>query len=67
MTDLTDHSKMPFGAYKDHEIGLVPFKYWRWFLEQSWSEKWPAVVTYANSRLNPKQSSVRHENKTCLE
>jgi hypothetical protein len=26
----------------------VPDDYWRWFLDQEWCDKYPALVEYAN-------------------
>ena len=44
---LDDNSSMPFGAHKGKKMLDVPMPYLRWFLEQDWAQKWPAVVQYA--------------------
>ncbi len=45
---MNDDSLMPFGKYKGQRLGDVPDDYWRWFLDQDWCDKWPALVEYAN-------------------
>lgn len=46
---LSDTDKMPFGHFKDQELGEIPDWYWLWFLKQTWSNKHPDLVTYAKA------------------
>ena len=44
---LSDSDTMPFGDHKDKPLGKVPNHYWRWFLRQDWSSRYPDLVEYA--------------------
>jgi hypothetical protein len=47
---LLGKDKMPFGKHKDKPLEDVPYDYLRWFLDQQWAEKWPALMDYAITR-----------------
>jgi uncharacterized protein (DUF3820 family) len=44
---LNDESIMPWGKHKGQRLGDIEDSYWKWFLEQDWSSKWPQLVEYA--------------------
>jgi len=46
---LHDDSIMPFGTHKDKKLGDIPDSYWLFFLKQTWCDKWPDLVEYANN------------------
>ena len=43
---LSDDDPMPFGKWKGRRLGEVPDHYWRWFLQQEWSDEYPDLVEY---------------------
>lgn len=47
VTRLNDDTKMPFGTWVGARLGKIPDSYWRWFLKQEWSSKYPDLVKYA--------------------
>lgn len=52
VSKLDDDSPMPFGKHRGQRLGDVPDAYLRWFLNQSWCDEWPDLVTYANHVLD---------------
>lgn len=46
---LHDDSLMWFGVHKDERLGDIDDGYWRWFLKQEWSSKYPGLVRYAQA------------------
>lgn len=46
-TKLNDDDRMPFGKWQGQKLGDVPDNYWRWFLTQEWSSKYPDLIEYA--------------------
>jgi hypothetical protein len=45
---LNDGSIMPIGKFKSYTLGEVPDWWWQWFRKQSWCDKYPDLVEYAN-------------------
>jgi len=44
---LHDDDLMPIGNHAGKRLGDVPDSYWRWFVDQPWSEeKYPALFDY---------------------
>ena len=48
--DILDDEIMQFGKHKGSKFGSLSPNYLRWFLEQTWAEKWPTVVVYAKRK-----------------
>lgn len=42
-----DTDRMPFGLHKGKYLYDISDAYWRWFLKQDWSKRWPKLVEYA--------------------
>lgn len=43
---LSDDDRMPIGKWKDRRLGEIPDHYWRWFIQQDWSNKYPDLLEY---------------------
>ena len=63
---VSDNDIMPFGSHKERRTPMqwVPLTYFRWFLDQPWSDEWPHVKAYAQNRVKPAAvASVRHPDR----
>lgn len=42
-----DGDIMEWGTHSGKQLGDIPDSYWKWFLAQPWSVKYPDLVEYA--------------------
>jgi hypothetical protein len=50
-SDVLDDELFPFGIHKGKRFAEIHPNYLRWFLNQTWYEKWPTVAVYAKRKI----------------